>query len=54
MNNSMLSDRIEKFILEMLGKQSTDEILLKNLLGFSLFEWLIVSIRANTYCNGIP
>lgn len=29
MNNSMLSDRIEKFILEMLGKQSTDEILLK-------------------------
>jgi len=25
----MLSDRIEKFILEMLGKQSTDEILLK-------------------------
>lgn len=26
MNNSMLSDRIEKFILEMLGKQSTDEI----------------------------
>ena len=29
MNNTMLSDRIEKFILELLNKQSNDELLLK-------------------------
>ena len=29
MNNAMLSDRIEKFILEMLSKQTDDEVLLK-------------------------
>ncbi|MGN0955014.1 CtsR family transcriptional regulator [Dialister sp.] len=29
MNNTMLSDRIEKFILEMLDKQTSDQVLLK-------------------------
>lgn len=29
MNNAMLSDRIEKFILELLNKQANDELLLK-------------------------
>lgn len=29
MNNEMLSDKIESFILDLLGKQSSDEVLLK-------------------------
>ena len=29
MNNTMLSDRIEKFILEMLDKETNDQVLLK-------------------------
>lgn len=29
MNNTMLSDRIEKFILELLGQQPSEEVLLK-------------------------
>ena len=46
MNNSMLSDRIEKFILEMLGKQSTDEILLKRKDVADLFVRIPVESRA--------
>lgn len=29
MNNTMLSDRIEKFILEMLDKETNDQVMLK-------------------------